>query len=260
MKFEIKNFNISASSLGCFFQCQRKWAHQYLYRSPRDEVDQKAMKIGIAMHSLLEEFYKKELFDNKQWLVDNWKAFYMKELLSENKEDLATGYEALDKLYGILQQQNWLQPAWKYGNKKGIEIYFKFPFHGNEKYVVNLTGKIDLLLKRDKELCVIDWKTGKSVKYQVNNLNDSLQLILYSVALKKVFDVEDESLFLVYFYADKVQKFKVTNQQFQILKEKVNDFLHVYHTKKFAKTVNSWQCGYCEYRSVCQGKTGTIML
>jgi len=260
MKTEITSFNMSASSLGMFEECRRKWAHSALYKSSRDEVEQRPFKIGTAMHALIENFYLLEKFD-KQWLFDNWERYYAKELvnITHREEDIEIGYEALHNLYSILKRHDWLQPAWKVGKMNGVECYFKFPFQGHDKYVVNLSGKIDLLLKRKDAICVIDWKTGKNVKYQVDDLSESIQLILYSIALKKMFDVEHEKLFLVYFYADKVKEFEVTNEHFQIVKQKVNNFLDVYHTKKFAKAV-SWTCNRCEFRSVCQGKTGSIML
>ena len=256
---EIQTFNISASAIGMFETCERKWAHSFLYKTPKDEVSQKPLKIGIAMHSLIENFYEKEQFDNKQWLFDNWIQFYNKELDSTQRtqSDIDSGYEALEKLYDILKKRNWLQKPWN--GSKGIEYYFKFPFLGHKKYQVNITGKIDLLMKIDDDICVIDWKTGKSVKWQVDSLDDSVQLILYSIALKKMFNVEREKLFLVYFYANKVKEFEVENSHFQLVKEKINHLLDVYDSKKFVKNVG-WNCNQCEYRSACQGKTGAIFL
>ena len=258
---EITSFNISASAISMFEQCEKKWAHAFLYKSQKDETSQKPLKIGIAMHSLIENFYIEEQFNNKQWLFDNWAYFYKKEMvdLPQTKADIESGYEALDNLYKILKRKNWLQKPWNVGRTKGVEYYFKFPFLGHKKFQVNISGKIDLLLKCDDDICVIDWKTGKSVQYQVDSLDDSVQLILYSVALKKMLNVEDEKLFLVYFYTNKVKEFQVENHHFEMVKEKINNLLDTYDSKKFSKNIG-WQCQYCEYRSVCQGKTGSILL
>jgi len=242
-----------------FDQCQRKWAHAFLYKSQKDEVSQKSLKIGIAMHSLIENFYLQQRFE-KQWLLDNWEFYYKKEMFANpKKEDLNTGYKALENLYKILNERDWLQPAWSAGHSRGVEYYFKFPFMGHHKYQVNISGKIDLLIKPHEDICVVDWKTGKSVKYQVETLEDSIQLILYSVALKKMLSVDNEKLYLVYFYANKVKEFEVENEHFELVKNKINNLLDVYDKKKFSKTVD-YHCNQCEYRSVCQGKTGSIMI
>lgn len=260
-KIEIQSFNISASAISMFEECERKWAHSFLYKSKKDEVSQKPLKIGIAMHSLIEKFYENGEFENKKWLFDNWPLFYKKEMsgLQQLQKDIDDGFVALENLYSILKKQKWLQNPWNVGRTKGVEYYFKFPFLGHDKYTVNITGKIDLLMNLEDGVSVIDWKTGKSVKYQVDTLDDSIQLILYSVALKKMLNVEEEKLFLVYFYANKVKEFKVENSHFQLVKQKINHLLDVYYTKKYSKNV-SWACNQCEYRSICQGKTGSIFL
>lgn len=251
----ISNFNISASSLDMFENCPRRWAHTYIYKTPAKKIEQRPLKIGITFHKLMEDFYSKykTIQWKKNWLVENWEDYYFSEMNSIGiiDQDIADGYKAINNVYNILEKQQWFYPAMNITGKSGVEYYFKFPFEGNDKYRVNISGKIDLLLNRDNEICVIDWKTGKSKNWQAETLFDSVQLILYSAALHKLIGIEEEQLFLVYAYVDNIKQFVVNTEHFEYVKQKVNDLLAVYETGGYT-TKRGFFCQNCEFQAHCK--------
>jgi len=259
MKKQISEFNISASALGAFETCPYKWALLYYYKEAKEKVSVRALLIGIAMHNLLESFYKdhSRIKWNKQWLIDNWEKYYRKQFdESEVRQDeIKEGYKALEKLYLILEKYDWFHSPMEVNGYPGTEYYFKFPFQGNDRYLVNISGKIDLILKRQNQICVIDWKTGKSKQWQANTLYDSAQLILYSAALQKIDNIEEEKLYLVYFYTDEVKEFEVTNDHFEHVKSKINHLIDMFDRKIF-KRQKGFHCRFCEFQKLCKEKEG----
>jgi len=254
---EITDFNISASALGAFDSCPLMWAHAYLWKTERMQRSTRFLDLGITFHVLIETFYRnyKKIKWKKIWLLRNFEFFYNRHVKQSDrrKDDIEKGRQYLENLYGILERNDWLHPPLFLNNKSGLECWFKFWYLGHEKYRIKAIGKIDLILKRQDEICVIDWKTGLSKEFQVNDIYDSAQLILYSAAMKKEFEVDEEKLFLVYFFTDTVKEFIIDNNHFIHLKKKINHFLDVYDTGKFKKKPGK-HCDFCDFKYLCKKK------
>lgn len=163
--------------------------------------------------------------------------------------DKIQGYSLIKKIYPMLVERDWLVPPKVFDGKVGAEIWFSFKFEAHPIYEPNIVGKIDLIIEKEG-VNVIDWKTGKN---QVEKIEDSIQLILYSAALLKVFNIDEESLYLVYPNSGDCLKFTVKNNHYEILKKKIMTMLDVLHSKIFKKMENQY-CKYCEYQEICEGR------
>jgi CRISPR/Cas system-associated exonuclease Cas4 (RecB family) len=207
------------------------------------------------MHNLLKNFYLKndETQFKKDWLMQNWEVFYDKQIKYPKKIDIQEGFDSLDSLYDILKSRNWLQKPIKMKNgKSSVEYHFMFPYNGHDKYSFKIRGSIDLVLHIDGEYHIIDWKSGSDKNYHIEDLLKSDQLILYSAALQKTDEIQNETLHYVYFYSNKVCDFEVEDHHFKHLKTRINKIIDTYDSGTYTFNISE-KCDFCNYRKCCEG-------
>jgi len=261
-KEKIYSFNISPSGLDLMGKCPLQWAHYNIYKTDFVRQESKPLQIGSAMHKLVEGFYRncKTIKFNKDWLINNWRMYYNYRVNEDlrSEQDYQEGLASLDKLYRIMDRYGWLKEPLSLNERKGLELYFKFPYHGHSKYEVNMSGKIDLIVESYGDICLIDWKTGKSDKFLPSSLSDCFQIVLYAVALKKKYDINinEQRLFLVYFYLDKVLEYKIDESVLYGIKDKINEFLDIYDTGTYEKREGT-HCKFCAFREPCLKASNT---
>ena len=167
-----------------------------------------------------------------------------------SKKEITEAYESLDNLHEILVKKNWCQTPVILGNKPAVEFRFKFNYDGHERYYTNVSGSIDLLLCIDDKYHIIDWKSGSDESFHKLKLEDADQLIMYSAAIKKLNDINEETLHYVYFYCNKVFDYTVEDEHFIHLKNRINTIIDAYETNSFEKT-HGTHCNICEYKKHC---------
>lgn len=255
-KEKIYSFNISPSGLELMGKCPSQWAHYNIYKTEHKEVESKPLQVGSAMHKLVENFYRghRVIQYDKEWLIQNWTKYYNYRVNKEfrNKKDLDAGLLSLENLYRIMERYKWLTEPLSLNGKPAIELYFKTPYLGHDKYEVNISGKIDLVTRSFGDICLIDWKTGQSKKYIPDSLEDCFQIVLYAVALKKLYDINiyEQKLFLVYFYIDTVLEYRIEPANLDKIKSKINDFLDIYDSGEYQK-IRGPHCKFCAFRDPC---------
>jgi len=258
-KKKIYDFSISATSLVIFQTCPMQWAYKYLFKPIIVKVPQRHMVLGNALHTLMQHYYHRweELEWKKTWLIDSWedcyKHHFLKAKLPISNSEIISGKEHLDWLHGALEKQGWLKPAFQVKDKSGIEYSFKFPYNGHTDFIVDIIGKIDLLQK-NSVIDVIDWKSGSNQGNIIDDVASSTQLLIYSAALKKVLDINEENLYLVYIYLHEIRKFTVGNELFKLIVQQVNALLDAYAVQEY-QCIKGKHCQYCDYKIICKAET-----
>lgn len=231
---------LSYSKLTTFEACPLKYKFRYLYNLPSPNTA--ASNFGVSVHNTLNEFYE-GLKSGKEPSLDDFKDLYEKNWISKGYDNRAhhntrkkQGIEIIENYYD-LNKENWIIPEM-------MERAFNLKI-GDYSF----SGRIDRIDKlEDGTYEVIDYKTGASKKNQ--KLEKDLQLSLYALACRDVYDIQASKLSL-YFLEDN-EKHSTTRNSDEL--EKAEKDI----AEKTDKLMNSdfeatpgFPCKFCEYRLVC---------
>jgi DNA helicase-2/ATP-dependent DNA helicase PcrA len=231
---------LSYSRLTTFEMCPLKYKFRYLYNLPSPSTA--ASNFGVAVHNTLNEFYE-GIKSGKKPLLDDFKELYEKNWIPRGYDSKAhhnarkkQGLEIIENYYDI-NKKNWIIPEM-------MERAFNLKIGD---YTFN--GRIDRIDKlEDGTYEVIDYKTGASKKNQ--KLDKDLQLSLYALACRDVYDIKASKLSL-YFLEDN-EKHSTTRSAEELEKAekdiaaKTDDLMN----SNFEATPG-FPCKFCEYRLIC---------
>jgi superfamily II DNA or RNA helicase/CRISPR/Cas system-associated exonuclease Cas4 (RecB family) len=196
-------FNISASSLGLYEQSQLLFYYGYLIKAePDTKVNEVYGKSGRAVHSALERYIidktPKELIEGmfiQEWQNENLhieKGFNNQPLNYQQYYNcVRIGTMKLDLIYSKFEQIS----------EKEIIL----PFIDNEKYKINLKGYIDLILRNEKEVVLVDWKTSSKIS---NNDEFRTQALMYFYLYYKKFNEIPTKIIFEYLKLNKTKEYK----------------------------------------------------
>jgi len=113
-------------------------------------------------------------------------------------------------------------------------------------------GKIDRIDKIGKEnIEILDYKTGRP--NTKNSLADSekLQLLIYHLALKKVFDLSAQKLTYHYLNNCSLVSFMPKDSEVESTEEGLAKRISTLKQSDFAPKPVFPQCNYCDFRDIC---------
>jgi DNA helicase-2/ATP-dependent DNA helicase PcrA len=259
--------HFSFSQLAAFKKCPLQYKFAHILKIP---VKGKAIfSFGKTIHSVLYEFVKlfiegkntsqKELFSVKS------------EALKKDKKENFIGFEELLKIY----ERKWVD-EW-YEDKIQKEKYYKLgrkilkDFHGkflkeppdilkiNGKPALELSfklklgdymlfGRIDRIDKLEKGVRIIDYKTG-SFKEKLASENKE-QLLIYQIAVEKVFGIEPAELSYYYLEEGKAASFLGSQKEKEKRIEAILAEIEEIKKSSFAPAPG-WQCKFCDFKDIC---------
>ncbi len=241
--FELPKFNkarLSYSQFDAFSTCPLKYNYRYLLNVPSPPSH--AANFGSSVHNTLNDFYS---------------------LLKKGKKP---DFEKMTELY----EKNWIPygyDSWTHENtkkKRGLEIMKNFYEYNADPWVIPaylerpfnikvgdywISGRIDRIDKlSDGTYEVIDYKTGKT--RTVNDLKKDLQLSIYALACKNVFNIPVSKLTL-YFLADNE---RVSTERSDDSLSELPGLLEqkILEMDESAFSANpGFHCSYCEFKLLC---------
>ena len=232
----------SYSQFETFKTCPLQYKYRYLFKIPTPSPH--AANFGSSVHNTLKDFYH---------------------LLQEGGSEKVS-LEILHSLY----EKNWIATGYESKahentrKKKGWEILTNFyeinsrPFLIPEYLEKNfslkigkvmVSGRIDRIDKlKNGTYEVIDYKTGRLKKE--SDLKKDLQLSLYALVLKELFELSVGPLSL-YFLEDnkKISTFR-TEQDLKTLKEEIEKIADEIYQSDFSPTPG-FHCQFCDYSLIC---------
>ena len=218
---------LSFSQLENFNNCPYQWYVQYKLKmwSPKNIF----MLFGIAMHQLLEQVYKDEIFEAEVY-TERWKRVFRKEYLSGRYSSfdkgalnwqLSRGYPMIDNFFKVAKKKNLLKPAIE-TEKKLIGVF--------GKYIV--VGILDLIHILDGKLTVMDYKTGKN-EYDSHKLQLTLYKELANIKRKKD---KIEQCAVWYLPSNKIKIIKPVRKETALyIKNTIKDMERMIKEDKFEK-------------------------
>jgi DNA helicase-2/ATP-dependent DNA helicase PcrA len=233
--------NLSYSRVDTFETCPLKYKFKYLFQiaSPTPH----AANFGSSVHNAVNRFHE-AVTNGATPTIELLKDCYEKTWIPMGYESKA--HEQARKLKGLEVMQTFFEKEKKDGFI--VPAFLEKAF--NVKIGrVRFNGRIDRIDKLpDGTYEVIDFKTG-SYKKGVNLKND-LQLSLYALACRDVFNIEVSALSL--YFLENGEKVSTTRapEDLEKLKTELLDVSENIKVSDFAPTPGH-HCDWCEYRILC---------
>lgn len=245
---------ISYSGLSTYKQCPTKY--NFIYnKGCRSSESTLALELGHFLHEILEDKINMIMINN----LDNNK---LKIKLDEGIKKLRDKYsldlyeEKIEMFYGRIMEDE----DFKGWTPVEVEMPFEFEFNG---FIFN--GFIDLVLEKDGEYKVKDYKSSKKV-FEEKELPTNLQFFIYCLAIEKKFgkpSIEHEFDFILLgdyqnaltrgFYNRGIKALtELTNKLKNdiLFKPKPSPLCHYCHLSENTIVNSGWFNGLCEYYSL----------
>jgi RecB family exonuclease len=112
----------------------------------------------------------------------------------------------------------------------------------------SITGKIDRIDESGRGIEIIDYKTG-AAKERLRP-EDKMQLMIYQIAAKEVFDLNAEKLTYFYLNECKPLSFSPSGQDVVDERDKIASIIKEISKSDF-RAKPGWQCEWCEFKAIC---------
>ncbi len=259
----------SYTQVRAFTTCPKQFKYAHILRVPVE--GRHTFSFGKSIHNTLFQFFKliqekgssqqENLFGNvaskrdtkrastikpslddllklyDQNFIDDWylSKQHMEEYYAKGKQSLVEFYEA--------HKDNW-----------PIPLYLEQPF--NIKLAKSVfKGVIDRIdpAGKDKEVEIIDYKTGKMPKSGKLAANDKEQLLIYDYAARHVLQLKP--VLLSYYYVEKNKKLSFTAEEKHLeqVKNNLEEVVAKIRVSDFSATPGFW-CNSCDFRDICEDR------
>ncbi|MBD3156659.1 DUF2800 domain-containing protein, partial [Candidatus Peregrinibacteria bacterium] len=231
---------LSYSKLDTFARCPLKYKFRYIYQIPTPTAH--AANFGTSIHNTLKDIYH-HVLKNNDISLEQCKAFYEQNWIPHGYDSKAHHNTRKKKGWEILKQYYeknstpWILPAF---------IEKSFYLKANNHTISGRIDRIDLL--KDGTYEVIDYKTGKSKKS--SNIDKDLQLSLYALACKEVYQIPVSKLSLYFLESGEKKSTSRTNEQLEKSRNEIITQAHELTHSDFEATPG-FPCRFCEYRLIC---------
>ena len=246
-----KVIKLSATRIGSFLRCKRKYWFQYVEHMPK--LSNPAFKLGIACHESLELAGKIWMEKGKLTKTDFKKIldYYDKVSVREGIEEMEVHAEGKRIVKARIENFSL--------GTKIISLEEKFGFGGDTQDVfttlgVPLIGALDKCVELDEEtLLIVDYKTSKTAP-NIDQLKEDLQLSLYDLVSGILWPKYTRVvLCLDMLRSEPVYTYRTPEQR-----EEFNKYLLVVYnemcslTEKDAYPSLNMFCPWCDFKDYCK--------
>jgi DNA helicase-2/ATP-dependent DNA helicase PcrA len=261
----VADFKLSATALNTYLTCPYKFKLNVLVRVPR--AKESYLSFGTAVHRALEMFFKSFIKEDrhpgKQYLLEQFETALKRESLlpTDYKDRLRQGKQILSAYYDYYHDE-FRKPLF-------VERFFGYGWSKAFLDDIPLTGKIDridLIDQADKTVRVVDYKTGSAkTRNQIlgqtkdANFDYIRQLVFYKLlaTLDRTFPLKVHETMLDFVEPNKKtgkfkqEKFIISDEQVEELKQTIRDVMKDIRALKFEHTTDYRHCERCEYQQHC---------
>lgn len=258
------NLKLSASSMDTLAACGLRFRFRYV-EYMKEEGFSAAGAFGTAFHKVAQLMYEMKEFD-RRWMLAQWPDIFDQVFADPNLEKLSddqrkgfrsAGYPVLNMFFSKEDRDGMLKPA--IGLEKRFEIPYKQLKDGRD---VLLIGSIDRIIGGDNgDVEITDYKTSKSQPMSSEDLLQTIQMPLYSLAYRylnrndpKNFPISNHYINMFYVrHNDKVIA-HVKKEHRILLKEKIDKSIQRILDKDFKpkRDDDNWNaCKGCTFKKHC---------
>lgn len=239
---------LSASSMGTYEKCPRKYYYQYIDKPDIDIPEWPHLEFGTTAHRVLELFH--EYLIKNVLPPDDWPRLMrssFKKAIAESEErgkfDLIK--DELPYLRKIIQ--DYLDTIKRDGLPPVIHNELEFNFKINDYTVRGFMDRIDN--PKPGVYKVIDYKTNKNPDYL-----DEFQLALYALALYEIYDdiKEISGAYILLKHESKTKEFDLSPKVLERTRERVIQIGTDINTETLWKKKPTFLCNWCDFKALCQ--------
>lgn len=238
---EINVNQLSYSKIDAFKTCPLKYKFRYYFKIPTPQAH--AANFGSSVHNTVNKFYE-EVKGGKSPDLDRLKELYEQCWISGGYESKGheqarkkKGWEVMERFFAAEKEAGFKVPAF-------LERPFRLKI-GN----IAFTGRIDRIDQlEDGTYEVIDYKTGSS-KRNVN-LKKDLQLSLYALACRDIFNIPVSKLSLSFLEDSSKASTSRSEEDLKAVREELVELADEMKISEL-KPTPGFHCGFCEYRVLC---------
>ena len=232
----------SFTQLQAFRYCPLKYRFAYLYRIPVKASPE--MNFGTDIHACLEGFSRQVMGGYTPSLQDLLDTFYRCHTPGRYGEPYQDGeYRRLGvNLITVF-----------YTQQKGVftaPLFVEKPFlleMGSAGAIRGVVDRVDSLPGGGVE--IIDYKTGKPKEEAKEE--DLLQLRLYALAAKEVFQLEPKRVSFYFLRNNQKLSFDQEEGTLEQTRQKLTELMAEIQSSDFAPTPAQAKCRRCEFRNLC---------
>ena len=236
--------HFSFTQLATFEKCPMQYKFAHILRIPTR--GKAFFSYGKTMHNALYEFLA-ELGDKKgsyKQLVDIYKKNWIDEWYDGKSEKETYYKQGLESLKSFWKDFSERRPKiLTINGAPALEQDFNLKIDGH-----SITGKIDRIDVGKHGMEIIDYKTG-TAKERLKP-EDKMQLMVYRIAAKEVFDLDANKLTYFYLNNSTALSFSPDANDIEAEKEKISGIIKEI-TKSDFRAQPGWQCEWCEFKSIC---------
>jgi len=256
----------SYSQLGTYLLCPMKYAHHYVWATPR-ETKPVALLSGKAIHKAVQVFYTDLKETGARAPLD--KVIGIFELVFDQETsntEVEFSFKNGETLQSVREQGIELLKLFHAEVKPQKIVAVEFPFSVKVPDIINGTGNLPVelvgyfdLVESDEQstYLVVELKTS-SQRFSSLRLEYDLQATVYSYAMAKMKVATSEKSSLVrYDVLLKIKKpaferYFVTRTQddYKRLVHLINHVLKAIENRIFYRQTG-WQCGDCQFKKAC---------
>lgn len=220
----------SYSKINTYNICPRKYEFSYIDFYPRKGSSDVVLK-GTLLHKMIELYINDKDYDIP----------YEKEFLSLKEEDFNAFKEDFEKIkeQPLIKQLKKMKDSCEINvEQKLTNVFENFIFSGNT----------DTLVKNEKKLIIIDYKTGK--------VNQNFEQLEFYALVSSYLYPEIQDFLLVLSFVSHEQDLKITlkKENMSKIENKLIKYIsNINNSIKFDKKVGPL-CNYCDYKDECDKK------
>lgn len=256
-----KNLSFSYSKMGMYKECPQKYKFRYVHMLP--EKPKYYFAFGSAMHAVMEFIYNPQkpvfptLAEALAFFDTTWNktSFEQKGYASVEKEleGYAEGRRILESYYA--------KNAPTFVHPLSVEIKSTLDIDGLN--LISILDRMDYL--GDGKIKILDYKTGKTVQREPDQLYMYQKVVENSPVIKAVVQAKDPSVKevrvgeLSFYHLPTLTEMKFERAPDKEIFEFWQQVLKIadnIRAGKFAPTPGENQCRWCDYRNLCPVFTG----
>ena len=236
------NSKFSFSQLETFRYCGLKYLYSYVYRIPVRPTP--IMLFGIDLHGCLENLYAA--------VIEEGKVAPLEELLAAFRRLHVPGRYGepfKDKEFRELGEKILRDFYKKHEGAFGVPLFVErsFSLQIGDAVIHGVIDRVDPIEGGGVE--IIDYKSGK-VKEKAKP-EEQLQLRLYALAAKEVFNLEPRKISFYYLQKNQALSFDQNRSDFEETRAQIEDLVKLVRKGDFTPDPSQHKCGICDFKSLC---------
>lgn len=276
----LHKYGLSRNAISTYIQCPRKFYLQYIENLTDTKLfpdEYLQTQLGNLLHQAMKELFSE--FINEEISKDTLKNIQSK--IDQKCDELLPDNYNIKELLLKEQLKNMLKKFFNVEINSKLSHFPATIIDTEKKFQysidnVTINGTIDLIIKNDKGIYIIDFKTGDDKKLNYEDINElfkqnskmeyAFQLAFYCYLYCKYFEIKTEiygeNIYLKKYnraYQNELKKSKESidfRQEMEDFNEKIKDkIIELKNDVNFDLTSDQKNCKYCDYQLICK-RTG----